>query len=121
MTVLKEGSVVEVLAQQGDDMGEQEGMHAREFSRPGSHKEEDDEDFVNQMDREEFSQATEPVYHSPLENPRGNCQGDEAINEQSTRQGAKTSALREVSAPKFPWVSPKVEILGEGFAEGRIG
>ena len=126
VTVLEEGSAAEVSAQQGDAMGEQEGMHAGEFSRPGSHKEQDDvvasnvDDFVNQTDPEEFSQAAEPVYHSPLENPRGNGQGDEAINEQSMRQGAETSASREVSTPKLPWVSPEVEILGEGFAECRI-
>ena len=78
-------------AQQGDAMGEQEGMHAGEFSRPGSHEEKDDvatsndDDFVNQMDPEEFSQVAELVYHSPLENPRGNGQGDEAINEHSMR------------------------------------
>ena len=91
MIVLEEGSVTEVLAQQGDSMGEQEGMHVGEFSGPGSHEEQDDtttsnaDDFVDLTDPEEFSQAAEPIYHSPLENPRGNGQGDEAINEQSTR------------------------------------
>lgn len=113
-------------AQQGDAMGEQEGMHAGEFSRLGSHEEQDDvvasnvDDFVNQMDLEEFSQEAELVYHSPLENPRGNGQGDEAINEQSTRKGVETSASREVSAHELPRVSPKIEILVEGFVEGRI-
>ena len=107
-------------------MGEQEGMHAGEFSRLGIHEEQDDvvasnaHDFDDQMDPEEFSQATNHVYHSPLENSRGNGQGYKAINEQSTRQGAKTSTLREVLAPELPRVSPKVKILGEGFAEGRI-
>ena len=72
-------------------MGEQEGMHAGEFCTLGSHEEQDDDvasnadDFVDQMDPEEFSQEAEPVYHSPFENPRGNGQGDEAINEQSMR------------------------------------
>ena len=62
-------------------------MHVGEFSRPGINEEKDDvatsnaDDFVYQMDPEEFSQAAKPVYHSPLENPRGNGQGDEAINE----------------------------------------
>lgn len=62
-------------------------MHAGGFSRPGSHEEKDDviasnaDDFVDQTNPEEFSQASEPVYHSPLENRRGNGQGDEAINE----------------------------------------
>jgi len=37
------------------------------------------------MDPEEFSQVTKPGYHSPLESPRGNSPGDEAINEQSMR------------------------------------
>lgn len=126
MTVLEEGSVAEVSTQQGDAMGEQEGMHAGEFSRPGSHKEQDDvvasnvDDFVNQTDPEEFSQATDPVYPSPLENPRGNGQGDEAINEQSMRQGVETSASRELLAPKLPRVSLEIEILGEGFGEGKI-
>ena len=36
------------------------------------------------------------------------------------RQGAETSASREVSALELPRVSPEVEILGEGFAEGMI-
>ena len=126
MTVLEEGSVAKVSAQQGDDMGEQEGIPAGEFSRPGSHEEQDvvaasnANDFVNQTDPKEFSQVAEPVYHSPLENPRGNGIGDKAINEQSTRQGAETSASREVSAVELPRVSLEVEILGEGFVEGRI-
>ena len=113
-------------APQGDAMGEQEGMHAREFSRPGIHEEKDDTiasnaaDFVDQTDPEKFSQAKELVYHSPLENPRGNGQGDEVINEQSTRQGAETFASHEVPVPELPRVSPEVEILGEGFVKGRI-
>lgn len=113
-------------AQQGDAMGEQEGMHVGEFSRPGSHEEQDDvvasnaDDFVNQTDLEEFSQVAEPVYHSPLEKPRRDGQGDEAINKQSTRQGAETSISCEVLAPELPQVSLEVEILGEGFVEGSI-
>ena len=89
-------------------MGEQEGMHAIEFNRRGSHEEKDDDvssnadDFVDQMDPKEFSQAAELVYHSPLENPRGNGQGDEAINEQSMRKGVETSTSHEVSTPEFP-------------------
>jgi hypothetical protein len=117
--VLEEGSTAKVSAQQGDAMGEQEGMHVGEFSRPGSHEEQDDaaasnaDAFVDQTVPEEFSQAADPVYHSPLNNPRGNGQGDEAINKQSTRQGAETFASHEVSPPKLPQVSPEVEILGE--------
>ena len=126
MIVLEEGSASEVPTKQGEAMGEQEGMHAGEFSRPGSHEEQDDvvasnaDDFVNQIDPEEFSQAAKLVYHSPLENPRGNGQGDEAINEQSMRQGVETSASCEVLAPELLWVSPEVEIIGEGFVGGRI-
>ena len=40
--VLEEGSATEVSKQQGDAMGEQEGMHLGEFSRLGSHEEQDD-------------------------------------------------------------------------------
>ena len=126
MTILEEGLAAKVSTQQGDAMGEKEGMHAGEFSRPRSHKERDDDatsnadDFVDQMDPGEFSQEAELVYHSRFENPRGNGQGDEAIKKQSTRQGAKTSTSREVSSPELPWVSPEVEILREGFVEGRI-
>jgi hypothetical protein len=39
---LEEGSTAKVSAQQGDAMGEQEGMHAGEFSRAGIHEEQDD-------------------------------------------------------------------------------
>ena len=39
VTVLEEGSAAEVLTQQGDAMGEKEGMHVGEFSRPRSHEE----------------------------------------------------------------------------------
>ena len=66
-------------------------MHVGEHNRQGSQEERDDatasnvDDFVDHTNPEEFSQAAEPVYHFPLENPRGNGQGDEAINEQSTR------------------------------------
>lgn len=123
---LEEGSAAEMSSQQGDDMGEKEGMHEGEFSRLGSHEEQDvvvasnANDFVDQTGPEEFSQATEPVYHSPRENLRGNGQGDEAINEQSMRQGAETSSSREILALELPRVLPEVEILGEGFAKGRI-
>ena len=53
VTILEEGSAAEVSVQQGDAMGEQEGVHAREFSRSGSHEEQDDvvssnvDDFVD--------------------------------------------------------------------------
>jgi hypothetical protein len=77
----------------------------------------------------EFSQVVEPVYHSPLECPRGNGKGNEAINEQNTRQEAETSTSHEVSAPELPLnqsslsilskISSEVEIIGEGFGEGQ--
>lgn len=98
-------------------------MHAREHNRPRSEEEKDDDvasnanDFVDQMGPKEFSQEVEPTYHSPLESPTSNGQGDEDINEQSMRQDAETFALHEVLALELPQVSLEVEILEEGFAE----
>ena len=58
-------------------MSEQRGMYVEENSRPERQDKDDAatsnaEDFFDQTDPEEFSQDTEPPYHSPPKNPRSN-------------------------------------------------